>query len=461
MTSFRRDSALVITMSTDELPSYAAVIASRAPPPIHSNPVIEAAEIRGRDEQDLQNMRLAVQRSLRIYNPEIEPEHEVDYYCTCPVHKYKQRKTNRLVVQELWSKAVMYPGEKSYHDCFQLRWFTNNPYALGVGSPYGFNHTSFYGIQRPDPEYHAGSVNQAIKLDASLNRKAQVEVDVQEPSSSIWEDTRRGSSGSIVDDPANTGRSKSKLAGFKRALSFKSPEEKASIRLIKGLQLRTSILDEERGRWPDDATRQLVAAYQDDMGMTAHISELRTRQPIQYLHLLRAGYFEPIPLMWTTLPSNPLKFTIDAAAGWRGITPAWRGYENTGEERLYWALNHRSGDTSKRLKPDIISALDMARNRMASAVQPPPAYYSSDDACHRQPKFRGYSNQVMPLPLRTIDGPATPTDDTMILLDVSGSMDFYPMRPVYNQYLITGYTRSAQPRNKGEFKPSNLPWCTC
>jgi hypothetical protein len=37
----------------------------------------------------------------------------------------------------------------------------------------------------------------------------------------------------------------------------------------------------------------------------------------------------------------------------------------------------------------------------------------------------------------------------MILLDVSGSMDFDPVRPNYNEYLITGYSRSTQPKNKG------------
>ena len=37
----------------------------------------------------------------------------------------------------------------------------------------------------------------------------------------------------------------------------------------------------------------------------------------------------------------------------------------------------------------------------------------------------------------------------MILLDVSGSMDFDPLRPKYNKYLITGYEASTQPKNKG------------
>ena len=62
----------------------------------------------------------------------------------------------------------------------------------------------------------------------------------------------------------------------------------------------------------------------------------------------------------------------------------------------------------------------------------------------------------MPPPFRPFDRPETPTDDTMILLDVSGSMDFEPARPVYNQYLITGYTRSTQPKNKGPLSSFRL-----
>jgi len=33
-------------------------------------------------------------------------------------------------------------------------------------------------------------------------------------------------------------------------------------------------------------------------------------------------------------------------------------------------------------------------------------------------------------------------------LDVSGSMDFDPIRPNYDQYMITGYSKSTQPKNK-------------
>lgn len=253
---------------------------------------------------------------------------------------------------------------------------------------------------------------------------------------------------------AGTSARPSKLASFRKSMGIKSSEERAVARTEKhtsrGRELRYEILAEEQGRWPDEQWRQIVAAYQEKVGMTKKIADLRLRRPIQYLHLLRAGYFEPIPVSWAGQASNPLKFSIESAAGWRGITPMWRGYEDTAEERLYWVLNHREGSVGSRLKPDFISAMDMARARMASAVEPPPEYFSSNDTCHLQHTSPGYSKQVMPSPFRAYDRPEVPTDDTMILLDVSGSMDFDPVRPNYNQYLITGYSRSTQPKNKGE-----------
>ena len=259
----------------------------------------------------------------------------------------------------------------------------------------------------------------------------------------------------------NTEISKSsKRTGWKAALNIKSSEEKAAAKTekvnIHARELRNDILREEKGRWPNEEWRHIVTAYQEKVGMTRKIAHLRNRYPIQYLHLLRAGYFEPIPVAWANQASNPLKFSIEASAGWRGITPAWRGYEDTAEERLYWVLNHREGSVGMRMKPDFISAMNMALARMASAVPPPPAYYSADDTCHVQHTSEGYSKQVMPAPFRPFDARKAPTDDTMILLDVSGSMDFDPVRPVYDQYLITRYTRSTQPKNKGEYFYRNL-----
>jgi hypothetical protein len=330
------------------------------------------------------------------------------------------------------------------------------------------------------------AVQQTIQLNASLNAEAQAAIDAKEPRFNIWEvdqldDSMSNmsiatASSSRVDDkkrpiekgsaekrqsiagpPINSSEQSgkpSKFAGLKKALAIKSPEEKAVAKTQKmsviGRELQNAILQEENGRWPDPEWRQIVAAYQEKVGMTRKIAHLRACQPTQYLHLLRAGYFEPIPVAWANLASNPLKFSIEAASGWRGITPAWRGYEDTAEERLYWVLNHREGSVGMRLKPDLISAMNMARARMASAVEPPPAYFSPNDTCHLQHTSEGYSKQVMPAPFRAFDAPEVPTDDTMILLDVSGSMDFDPLRPNYKDYLITGYSRSTQPKNKGE-----------
>lgn len=329
------------------------------------------------------------------------------------------------------------------------------------------------------------SIQQTIQLNAALNKEAQAAINAMEPPFDIWEIDQLNSSLSKmtiapassdqVDDKqravekstvekaqsaaspltnSNTGSKPSKFGGLRKAFAIKSSEEKAASRRGKmkaqGQQLRNAILEEEHGRWPDQEWRHIVAEYQGKVGMSRKIADLRAQHPTQYLHLLRAGYFEPIPVAWADLASNPLKFSIEAASGWRGITPSWRGYEDTAEERLYWVLNHREGSVGARMKPDIMSAMNMARARMASAVEPPPAYYSSNDTCHLQHTSEGYSKQVMPAPFRAFDAPEVPTDDTMILLDVSGSMDFDPLRPNYNEYLITGYSKSPQPKNKGD-----------
>jgi hypothetical protein len=340
-------------------------------------------------------------------------------------------------------------------------------------------------------------------MNATLNKSAQQAIDAKEPRNNIWkiDEVDTAMSNLAIETPppsygddkktaekqtvegtgewqnldekgsreqrqnvnqplasSNAGSSReqskpSKLSGFRKALKIKSSEEKAVIKGEKqkaqDRELRNAILREESGRWPNEEWRQIVAAYQEKVGMTRKIATLRARQPIQYLHLLRAGYFEPIPVAWANLASNPLKFSIEASAGWRGITPAWRGYEDTAEERLYWVLNHREGSVGPRLKPDLISALNMAQARMASAVEPPPVYFSADDTCHVQHTSDGYSKQVMPAAFVPFDAPETALDDTMILLDVSGSMDFEPVRPIYNGYLITSYTGSTQPKNKG------------
>ncbi|KAJ5560396.1 hypothetical protein N7513_002795 [Penicillium frequentans] len=175
-----------IKKPADLPPSYSAT-ADRISPALHTNAVIEAGHFRARDEQEMQFLLQNVQQLSRIYNPEIEPEHDTDYYCNCHIHRYISRKINRLNVLEMWSRAVMYPGEKFYHDCYQVSWFTNNPYSTFVVSPYGFNGASLYGSQMPSARYHAVSIRQTISLNESLNAKAQAAVHAQEPSFNIWE----------------------------------------------------------------------------------------------------------------------------------------------------------------------------------------------------------------------------------------------------------------------------------
>ena len=255
--------------------------------------------------------------------------------------------------------------------------------------------------------------------------------------------------------PAPTAPVKtSKFSSFRKSVGIKTSTErqvaKAEKDVASGDRLREQILEEENCRWPTPEWREIVRTYQEKTGMAGKIAFFRTCQPIQYVHLLRAGYFEPIPVAWANQASNPLKFSIEATTGWRGITPSWRGYEDTAEERLYWVLNHREGSTGTRLKPDFISALNLALERMSKAVEPPPQYFDASDTCHTQHKTDGYSKQVMPPPFRPFDRPETSSDDTMILLDVSGSMDFVPQRPRYDRYLVTGYDNTNQPKNKGE-----------
>ncbi len=338
----------------------------------HTNQVIEAAHVRARDEQQMQNALQTLQMQYNIYNSEIEPEHDTDYYCGCPIHQYQRMKWSRYGVQDMWSKAVLYPGEKAYNDNnISPALFSKNPYRLRVMSPYGW-YQSAWVLQKPQPGYHAQSIHQTITLNNKLNVEAQANIDAREPKLNIWDDgaldatmshlsiatdgdqkhtttklekqgpaAARGSVASLsISESAQKPVRSSRLSSFRRSIGLSNSGEKAVARTgkmaVAGRELREAILAEEEGRWPDDQWRYLVAVYQDRVGMTKKIADLRARHPIQYLHLLRAGYFEPIPVAWADQASNPLKFSIEAAAGWRGITPAWRGYEDTAEERLYW-----------------------------------------------------------------------------------------------------------------------------
>lgn len=61
----------------------------------------------------MQNILQKVQLAHRIFNSDIEPEHDVDtFFCGCDIHQYMGLKVRRLDVQNRWSEAVMYPGKR-------------------------------------------------------------------------------------------------------------------------------------------------------------------------------------------------------------------------------------------------------------------------------------------------------------------------------------------------------------
>ncbi|CAI7663604.1 unnamed protein product [Penicillium crustosum] len=431
----------------------------------HTNTFIEAAKIRSIDEQDVKAILHAIQQACRIFNSDIEPQHtSQSINCDCDIHKYKDRNSARLAVQEMWSKAVMYPGELAYHDSHSSARTMKNPYSR-VPTPFAITTPGSYSTAKPTLFGYNQYIQKIVRLNATLNAEAQAAIDATEPTSTIWdvEETSTPNdadttSSSDIQQPAGQrlthqnnpsgspteGSKPSTFDSLKRMLSKKTTEEKT---VIHTRGLRKAILDEEEGRWPNQEWRQLVATYQETVGIGTKVADLRTRHPIQYFHLLRAGYFEPIPLAWAKSMSNPLNLSVDAMSGWRGVTPGWRGYKDLAEERLYWVMNHTEGIVGSKTKPDVISAMSMARSRMESAVETPMEYSSRDDICKVQSISETYSKQVMP-PFRYFGEPAIPLDETIILLEVSKSMNFAPLRPNYKEHIVTGYFTSKQPKSK-------------
>lgn len=102
--------------------------------PRHTNAVILASDIRQIGEQQFQNLLQQAQYEAKIYNPEIEPEHETECElwgrfrslpfdsvllliskfgldaCGCGPCRYRIAKLNRRDIHDAWSKAVKYPG---------------------------------------------------------------------------------------------------------------------------------------------------------------------------------------------------------------------------------------------------------------------------------------------------------------------------------------------------------------
>lgn len=380
---------------------------------------------------------------------------------------------NLTISVALWRRSnplfLIRAGELAYHDSHSSARTMKNPYSR-VPTPFAITTPGSYSTAKPTLFGYNQYIQKIVRLNATLNAEAQAAIGATEPTSTIWdvEETSTPNdadttSSSDIQQPAEQrlthqnnpsgspteGSKPSTFDSLKRMLSKKTTEEKT---VIHTRGLRKAILDEEEGRWPNQEWRQLVATYQETVGIGTKVADLRTRHPIQYFHLLRAGYFEPIPLAWAKSMSNPLNLSVDAMSGWRGVTPGWRGYKDLAEERLYWVMNHTEGIVGSKTKPDVISAMSMARSRMESAVETPMEYSSRDDICKVQSISETYSKQVMP-PFRYFGEPAIPLDETIILLEVSKSMNFAPLRPNYKEHIVTGYFTSKQPKSKGEYLP--------
>ncbi|KAK9235092.1 hypothetical protein V1525DRAFT_410946 [Lipomyces kononenkoae] len=193
-------------------------------------------------------------------------------------------------------------------------------------------------------------------------------------------------------------------------------------------------------RWgaPGSPTHELVMRYWVSTRMQQHWWNLHAEQPAQFRKYIKSGYMEPIPTKW-------IKTRVLASPYFEGSY-----WETPAEERLYYVLNHGTmpdGSTHEKISP-----LNIVRNRYEiiargnerNSRQVPldsqklADYQSASDVFHldRHIKSNQYSYQVPNIvyEARTralhelADGIIHGTDhlETMLLIDVSGSMLFRP-----------------------------------
>lgn len=114
-----------------------------------------------------------------------------------------------------------------------------------------------------------------------------------------------------------------------------------------------------------------------------HLADPYTNK--KYPGLLRAGYFEPIPMAWAGDPYGPL---TQRASSYQ--------FDDAAEERLYWVLNNsvdrdaqgRIKPKPQVMKPDEFSGLRMANARMRTAVPIDKSFASDTDYFVRISRLR-------------------------------------------------------------------------
>ncbi|KAK9357506.1 hypothetical protein V1504DRAFT_414163 [Lipomyces starkeyi] len=206
-------------------------------------------------------------------------------------------------------------------------------------------------------------------------------------------------------------------------------------------------------RWgsPGSPTYELVMRYWVSTRMQQHWEYLRAQHPRRFKRYIKKGYMEPIPTKW--VQSRRLAYQNIEGSYWE--TPA--------EERLYYLLNNGTmpdGSRHAKMKP-----LNIVRNRNeiirrgnernARQVhldsQKLAAYQSASDVFQtdKQIKSHQYSYQVPNVVYtnrtRTLqelaDGIIHGTDhlETMLLIDVSGSMTMNPHAGIFGPDGVTRY----------------------
>jgi hypothetical protein len=231
------------------------------------------------------------------------------------------------------------------------------------------------------------------------------------------------------------GRQPSGLKSFlsKFGPNSQTGEEKTQSNMAKADELMT-----ERWGPPGSPVRELVLRYWIATRMREHWEYLREGHPRQFRKHLDYGYMEPIPTQWV----RDRRLAC--------LYPEFSLFETPAEERLYYLLNNGvmpDGSKHPPLRPlnvnrDMRLIIRRGNERNARQVRLNPQqlaeYRSMGDVFRsdRQIKSYEYSYQVPNIVYQArsaalhqlADGILHGTDhlETMVLIDVSGSMTWNP-----------------------------------
>jgi hypothetical protein len=229
------------------------------------------------------------------------------------------------------------------------------------------------------------------------------------------------------------------LRGFFSSLGGdpRSKEQKAQERIA-----RASELMQQRWGPPGSPVYEMVMRYMKATRMTAYWEMLGEQHPREFAKYLDKGYMEPIPTAW--VQTRQLAYQYPEGSYWE--TPA--------EKRLYYLLNNGvmpDGSRHEYMRPlniirdrNTIIRRGNARNARQRRIDANKlaAYRSPGDVFHNDKQIQSHdyspqvTNTVYEARTRALhelaDGIMHGTDhlETMLLIDVSGSMTWNPHRGV-------------------------------